>query len=467
MRERSGGYTVAVVDRTGRGHAVVKRYAEDPNVERVIAIPGNVLMPVNASKEVRIFPTYNGKNLTTTSVNEIREICKKEEADLVDVTQDDAIEAGVSDVIREAGILTVSPGKGAGQIEWDKGFGRDLTREEGIPIPQYSTWKSTRQGILYLNTQPNRRWAVKGAYLSGGKAVYSARNNKEAIAKIKELRRSFPNASREFILEEWMVNEDDTPGQEFSAFFITDGTDSWQFLGVAQDYKLSECEDRGENTGSMGGNSPTLIYTKEIQNQTEEIADKTFSGLRERGIPYQGVLYVSGIIVNQGGKMNVKVIEFNSRWGDPEGQLIVEGIENFFEVNMAAATGTLRNVNVKTDGKKRVAIAGVAKGYPGNYDQAMGKEVKGLIEIMKREEINVYGAGIGLDADGNYIVNGANGRIFHVVTKGKSFLDAREEGVAAMSRVTIDGNNLHHRHDIAWQDIERERGLKQALIGEI
>lgn len=458
MNERSDGYTVAVVDQTGRGHAAVKRYLEDPNVKRVISIPGNALMLANATKEVTIFPTYKGRKVTTTSRNEIVEICKKEEVDLVDATQDDAVAAGVADATREAGILTVSPSRDAGRIEWDKGFSRDLSREAGIPIPEYAVFTTERGGFLFLKVNPDERRAVKAAYLAGGKGVSSAKDNKEARAKIRELRHRFPEAASKYLLEEWMLNEDGTPGEEFSAFFISDGT-NWQFLGAAQDYKLIDCEDRGENTGSMGGNSPTLIYTKEIASQTEEIADKTFSALRKRRTPYQGVLYVSAIIVNQHGQKIVKVVEHNARWGDPEGQLLIEGIENFFEINIAAARGDIHNVNVKTDGKKRVSIAGAARGYPESYAQVVGKKIDGLKEILQINGVNVYGAGIGIDAHGNYFVNGANGRLFHVVSQGESFLDARAKGIEAISRATIDGNNLHYRHDIAWQDIERERRL--------
>lgn len=451
------GNTVAVIGGGGREHALVNQYTASPDVDRVICIPGNPMMLYSTKKEVKIFREYNGKRLTPTSVGEIVEICQKEEVNLVDVSQDNAIEAGVADATRSTGILTVGPSKGAGRIEWDKGFGRNLSREEKIPIPEYVIFGSERSGILYLKTQPDKRRAVKAAFLAEGKGVASARNNREARAKIRELRRRFPEAASKYLLEEWMLNDDGTPGEEFSAFFISDGT-NWQFLGVAQDYKLSESGDRGENTGSMGGNSPTYCYTEPISNQTELIADKVFSGLRKRGIPYQGVLYISGIILDIGGKKVVKIVEYNSRWGDPEAQLIVPGIQNFFEVNMGAAQGDVGNITVKTDGKKRVAVAGVSRGYPGNYDAVKGKRIDGLDEIMERDGIFVFGAGVDIDKDGYYIV--AGGRIFHIVGEAENFIDAREIVLAAMSRVSVEGNNLHFRPDIGWRDIERERSQR-------
>jgi len=456
MRERSGRNTVAVIGGTGREHALVDQYAESPDVERVICIPGNPMMRKNTKKEVEVFTEYNGKKLTPTNTREIVEICKINGVDLVDVAQDNAVAVGVADATREIGIPTVGPGKWPAQIEWDKAFSRDFSKEESIPIPQYAVFTSERSGILFLKTRPDERRAIKAAYLAGGKGVSSARDNNEARVKIRELRRNFPDAASKYLLEEWMLNDDGTPGEEFSAFFICDGV-NWQILGVGQDYKLSEMGDRGENTGGMGGNSPTYFYTEDIRHQTEEIANKTFLGLRKRGLPYQGVWYFSGIILEQGGKKVVKKVEDNSRWGDPEAQVIVPGILNFFEVNRATGQGDIRNITLKSDGKKRVVIAGAARGYPGDYSKVIGKKVNGFGEIMDRDGIRVFGAGVGMDENGNYIVSGTNGRIFHIVGEGETFIDAREKVLAAMGRVTIEGNNLHYRPDIAWQDIERER----------
>jgi phosphoribosylamine--glycine ligase len=220
---------------------------------------------------------------------------------------------------------------------------------------------------------------------------------------------------------------------------------------------MSGIGDEGANTGSMGGNSPTLIYTKGIANQTEEIADKTFSGLKKRRIASQGVLYVSGIVIEQKGQKKVKLVEHNMRWGDPEAQLIVPGIGNFFEINLAAAQGDLSNVTIITDDKKRVSIAGAAKGYPSNYKDVINKQIFGLDEASKVDGVKVYGAGVGMDDYGNYTVSGTNGRIYHIVGEGETFIDAREKVLAAMGRTSIEGNNLHYRTDISWQDIERER----------
>lgn len=452
MKEKS---VVAVIGGTGREHALVNQYLKDDRVERAIVIPGNPLMSHGAKKEVVIFQEYKGKRLTTTNIPEILEICRENGVDFVDVGQDNAIASGVGDATREAGIPTIGFGKKAARLESDKAYSRSFG--EGIPVPDYKVFKSIRGGLRYLETATDMRRAIKAAYLAGGKGVLSAKDNKEAADKIRELRRNFPEAAKKYLLEEWMLNEDGTSGEEFSAFFIFDGT-NWQFLGDAQDYKLSETGDKGENTGSMGGNSPTYIYTDEVRQQTEEIADKTFSGLKKRRIASPGILYVSGmVLIRSSGKIIVKLVEHNARWGDPEAQLIVPGIENFFELNWAAANGDLNNVRIKRDGKKRLDIAGAAKGYPRDYSGTIGKVVNGLDKIMDRDGIRVFGGGIGVDKSGNYVVSGTNGRIFHVLGEGWDIINVGEEALKAMKEASIEGDNLHFRTDIGWRDVQRLR----------
>lgn len=459
MRKERDRNVVAVIGGGGREHALVEQYAKSPNVERVIAIPGNPLMERNTEKEVVIFQEHDGKRLRTTDKKEIVEICKVNGVTFVDVAQDYAVAAGVADATRSIGIPTIGFGKKAAILEADKGVSRDVCRELGIPIPDYEVFRSIKAGQDFLRTAPDIRRAVKAAYLAGGKGVSSARNNREALVKIRELRRNFPIAARKYLLEEWMMNEDGTPGEEFSAFFIFDGN-NWKFLEAAQDYKREGVGDTGENTGSAGGNSPTLIYSKEIIEQTEEIADKTFTWLKEKRLGSPGILYVSPMVLRQNGKRVVKNTEHNMRLGDPEAQLIVPGMENFFEVMWAGGNGDLGNVHVKRDGKKRVDIAGMVYDYPRDYSAAIGKKIDGLEKVMAIDGMSVFGAGIGVDSKGNYVVSGTNGRVFHIVGEGEekeSFKDVRAKALSGMAEVDIEGNNLRYRPDIAWLDIEKEK----------
>src|SRR3989344_9690156 len=104
--------TVAVIDAGGRGAALIDKYAQSPLVSKILAIPGNYLIGINTKKEVKTFT-----HLKTTSVEEIVKICLEEKVDLVDVAQDNAVEAGVTDAVKEAGFKAFGASKGAGQKE--------------------------------------------------------------------------------------------------------------------------------------------------------------------------------------------------------------------------------------------------------------------------------------------------------------------------------------------------------------
>src|SRR5207245_559293 len=113
-----------------------------PHVGKILAVPGNDLMQINSKVKVLTF-----QNLTTTSVKEIVEICKKEKVDLVDVNQDNAVEAGLTDELLKNGIVAVGPTRLAGQIEWDKAWSRDFMKKYHLPIPKYKVCHSEKEGI--------------------------------------------------------------------------------------------------------------------------------------------------------------------------------------------------------------------------------------------------------------------------------------------------------------------------------
>ena len=133
---------VAVIDAGGRGSALIDAYAKSPKVDELIAIPGNDLMQINTKKPVHLYP-----HLKTTSKEEILKICQEFQVTLIDVAQDNAVEAGVSDLLRENGFKVVGPSRNAGQIEWDKAWSRDFMVKHQLPVPIYKVCNFQKEGI--------------------------------------------------------------------------------------------------------------------------------------------------------------------------------------------------------------------------------------------------------------------------------------------------------------------------------
>lgn len=432
--------TVAIIGGGGRESVLLEKYSQSGKVAKLIAIPGNDLMQFLTEKPVLTFPKTK-----TTDVKKILKICYENKVDLVDVVQDDAIAAGVTDILRSNGFSVVGPSKGAGKIEWSKSFSRELLKDIGILQPEFYIFDHQKDGIEFVRSQPNQPWFVKADGLASGKGAMGTRNNSEAIEKIKELYK-FGKAGQKFLIEKFLKNEGEL-AEEFSAFAISDGKD-FKILGYAQDHKRANDGDLGENTGGMGASFPPKVIDENIEKQVAEIFKKTFSALEAKGYPYIGVLFLGGILVGK----KVFVIEFNARWGDPEAQVIVPSIKNdFFDLSTAVVSRNLGGAKLKIIKDVRVCVAICPKGYP-NLKNQNGKEVKGLMKYMNDKEVKIYPAGVRL-IEGKIVLT--SGRSFHIVASGSNINIARRNAYAFINNILDEGNKLHFRTDIGWRDINR------------
>ncbi len=362
MKSKESG-TVLVVDGGGRGSALADAYAKSPYVRRIIAVPGNDLMQSVSDKPVRIFP-----ELKPTSINEILDICKQEQVDLVDVAQDNAVEAGLVDALEQRSIPAVGPTKAAGEIEWSKASARKMGKEIGLLQPNFGVFTTMMEGIGYVLEQPaNKSWFVKADGLAEGKGVMPIERKEEARTRIKELRDRLPDTASVYLIEDWIGREQEPheKGEEFSYFVITDGK-VFKRLGAAQDQKRLNDGDQGPNTGGVGSNAPPFLVTPEISSAVDsEIIAPVLEYLRSIERKYKGILYLGGVYLHNRGK--VYVVEFNARWGDPEVQVILPGLQtDLYELGQAVVNQTLQDIEITTDGKYRIAVAGVAKGIHMN-----------------------------------------------------------------------------------------------------
>lgn len=431
MSKTKKGKTVLVVDASGRGAALVHKYSVSPQVAKIIAIPGNELMQMNSKVPVKVFT-----NLKTTSVSEILEIAKKEKVDLVDVAQDNAVEAGVADRLLADGFKVVGPTRRAGQIEWDKAWARDFMKKYKLPIPAYEVFDSQKKAKDYIQKNPHKKFFIKASGLAEGKGAIPAENEKEAFEAILQMQK-FGSSGEKFVIEEWLE------GEEFSMFALSDGK-KFQIVGSAQDHKRLYDGDFGPNTGGVGCSTPPLIVTQNIYRQGAQIIRKTLNGLKKEKRIYKGVLYLGAIVV----KNRVYIIEFNARWGSPEAEVLVPGIQNdFFSIGQEIADGKFKT-KLKVDGKSRIVVTGSLR--PGI--ESKKREIKGIEKVAKLQGVKIYATRITKDKHKYYV---SSGRLFHVVAEGKNIINAREKAYAAMSQIFIEGNNLHFRTDIGWRDVKR------------
>lgn len=438
---------VLIIDGGGRGSALVSKYAVNNKVKKILAIPGNDLMKQLTTKPVITYP-----QLTTISLQAIINVCKKEKVTLVDVAQDNAIEAGLVDALAQENIPTIGPTKAAGQIEWDKAWARNFGKKYHLPQPDFKICRSQKEGINYLRQQSDQSWFIKASGLAEGKGALPAKNNSEAIAAVKKMKK-FGKSGEIYLIEKWLQSDNDAMAEEFSLFIICDGK-NYQIVGAAQDHKRALNFDQGENTGGMGCITPPSIITKKLIKKIDtKIIRPTINGLRKEKRPYKGVLYLGGILIKKENTLEPYVIEFNARWGDPEAQAILPGITtDFFSIAQAVMNENINSIQINNDGKYRVVIAATSQGYPTDYSAVKGKRIYGLIQAKKFKQVKIFGAAVQLK-NNQYFANG--GRLFYVVGEGNDILQARNNAYAALSQIHIESNNLHYRTDIGWRDVER------------
>jgi phosphoribosylamine--glycine ligase len=230
-------------------------------------------------------------------------------------------------------------------------------------------------------------------------------------------------------------------GQEVSLLAVTDGVTTVPLL-PACDYKRVFDGDLGPNTGGMGAYAPPgVVDGTWVDEVMRTVVLPTLEGMKPHGIDYRGVLY-AGLILTADG---VKVIEFNCRMGDPEAQVVLPLLaSDFFEVCLAAATGTLSELpELRWHDGDCVGVVVASGGYPGAY--RTGVLIGGLDRLP--EDGLVFHAGTDM-RDGKVVT--AGGRVLTAVGRGADLASARELAYRTAAAVTFEG--AFFRRDIAARE---------------
>jgi len=437
---------ILIIGAGGREHALAVVYSKSKKVKMVFVAPGNDLISFKNPK-IKTIP-----EISTLDFPEIIDFCKKQKIDLVDVACDDPLAGGLVDILKEKNINVFGPSKKASEIEWNKVWARDFMKKYHLPTPVFKSFSNEEDAIKYVKKIPNKTLYIKAAGLATGKGAIRAETKEEAVLAIKKMK-DFGKAGKTFVIEECVE------GKEFSFFIVTDGK-NYKVVKAAQDHKTVYEKNKGPNTGGMGCVSPVKSITPLIIRKIEKEIIKPFIiGMQKEKRGYQGILYLGGMLTYSSGKAGsgqadgVKIIEFNARWGDPEAEVILPSIKtDYFKIALAVINGTIDKLKIEIDNKTRISVAGCSAGYPNDYSRVKGKEIFRLDELTSNNSVKIFGAGIKIK-NNKFLANG--GRIFHLVSEGKNIIDARKKAYQELSSIYIEGNNLHYRTDIGWQEMEK------------
>ena len=414
---------VLVVGGGGREHALAWRLAQDAEVTGVLCAPGNP----GISAVARCFP------LEATDVDGLLALAIREQVALTVVGPEAALDKGIADRFRAAGLAIVGPPKHAAGLETSKVFSKHFMTRAGIPTASSLVCDTAEAAPAALAGAPfGFPVVVKADGLAGGKGVVVAVDRAEAEVAVRTamVDRAFGQAGSTLVIEECLT------GPEVSFFALCDGRRA-VVLGTAQDHKRIFDGDRGPNTGGMGAFAPSPLMTPELESTVSStIVQPVMEGFQADG-GYRGFLYVSLMLTPDGPK----VIEFNVRLGDPEAQVVLPLIEgSFAAILLAAAEGRLGPQAPQVSDGAAVGVVLASAGYPGPISS--GVTIDGLTDAPA-EDVTVFHAGTA--RQGDQIVT-AGGRVLTVVARAVTHAEARTRAYQALSALHFDG--MQYRTDI-------------------
>jgi phosphoribosylamine--glycine ligase len=238
-----------------------------------------------------------------------------------------------------------------------------------------------------------------------------------------------------------MLIEEALSGKELSFIVLTDGA-FFVPMVPTRDHKRVFDGDQGPNTGGMGAYSTDGLLPPDLEEQIlRTIVRPTLQGLSHEGYRYQGFLYF-GLMLTATGP---KVLEFNCRLGDPEGQAIVARMDfDLAEALTATVEGRLAAARIAWKPGASICVVMTSGGYPGNFET--GQQIEGLREASAVPGVQVFHAGT-KRVDDNYYT--CSGRVLGVTASGPNLDAARRMAYEAVKKIQFPG--AHYRSDIAVQ----------------
>jgi phosphoribosylamine--glycine ligase len=274
---------------------------------------------------------------------------------------------------------------------------------------------------------------VKADGLAAGKGVLICESKKEAEEAIKSImdKKLFGDAGNTVVIEEFLR------GTEASLLCFVDGKNMIS-MESARDYKKAYDDDKGLNTGGMGCFSPNTIFNEELNQYIKEyILDRTMKGFLNEGIIFKGVLFIGLMIENN----RAKVLEYNTRFGDPETEVVLPRLKSdLIDIMQKCIEGNLSEDDLVWDDNKCVTVVLASGGYPESYEK--GKEITGLNDVD--DDIIIFHGGTKISGD-KTLTDG--GRVLALTAMGRTLEEARNKVYKNITKVHFD--KIQYRTDIA------------------
>lgn len=413
---------ILVIGSGGREHSIIHKLNEENNVKNIYCARGNA----GISKIAKLV------DIDETDFDSLITFAKEKEIDFTIVGPEVPLCEGIADRFEEEGLKVFGVNKNSAKLEGSKSYSKEFFEKYNIASAKYVECDDFEEAKNSLK-EFSYPVVIKADGLCAGKGVLICENEEDAIRGLEDIlvNRVFKEEGSKVVIEEFLQ------GIETSIIAFVDKSGIVPMVS-AKDHKKIFNGEVGLNTGGMGTISPSTIYNDELDKQIkEEVLDRAYNGFLSENLDFRGILFV-GLMITKDGP---KVLEFNTRFGDPETQVLLLRLKTpLSSIIENILDDKLVNMSIEYKEESAVCVILSSGGYPKSYET--GKEIFGLNNLD--DEIVVFHSGTKYTEDQRLVTNG--GRVLGVCALGENISDASKKVYKNIQKISFDG--MHYRTDI-------------------